>query len=131
MEYDLNNLAETYLRHHVQRRDEDFWAFQEVDRIVRTDLRRGWEMTQLLLRKAEHNSALEYVAAGPLEDLVDGYGHEALDLIEQACNNDSRIQLALSQICLEGDSPVSERWCTLMRKYGFAEKAGSHRCPSP
>lgn len=125
MEYDVNNLAEAYLRHHGQNRDEDFWAWQEVDRMVRADANRGWEITLLLLRKAENNSAVEYVAAGPLEDLVDGYGHEALDLIEQACKNDSRLQRALSGIWLERDSPVFERWCTLMRKYGFAEKAGS------
>jgi hypothetical protein len=52
MEFDLNTLADTYLRHYANHRDEDFWAFQELDRIIRKDrgLDRAWEIT-LLLRK--------------------------------------------------------------------------------
>jgi hypothetical protein len=59
MEFEVNNLADTYRRHYAQKRDEDFWAWQEVDRIVRADLNRGWEITLLLLRKAENDGALE------------------------------------------------------------------------
>jgi hypothetical protein len=70
MDRDLNTLADTYLRHHTSRSDEDFWAWQKVDEIVRGgDLDRAWEITLLLLRAAP-DAALGYVAAGPLEDFV-------------------------------------------------------------
>jgi hypothetical protein len=119
METDLNKLTDVYLRHHARRSDEDFWAWQQVDSIVRADLSKGWKVTLLLLKKADTESALGYVAAGPLEDLIDGYGHEALDLVEKECDSDSRLQLALSGVWLESGSPVYERWLTLMRRYGF------------
>ena len=78
MVFDLNTLVDTYLRQHATKRDEDFWAWQEVDRRVKTgDLDLAWEITLLLLRNAP-DDALGYVAAGPLEDLVDGYGDRAM-----------------------------------------------------
>jgi hypothetical protein len=78
----LNTLTDTYLRNQATRRDEDFWAWEEVTRIVQSgDLDRAWEVTLLLLRKAETDEALCYVASGPLEDLVDGYGDRGLDRI--------------------------------------------------
>jgi len=121
MVFDLNTLVDTYLRQHATKRDEDFWAWQEVDRRVKTgDLDLAWEITLLLLRNAP-DDALGYVAAGPLEDLVDGYGDRALDRLEQACDEDQRLQFALSGIWLLPDSPVLQRWQGLMTKYGFRD----------
>lgn len=86
MSGDLNTLADTYLRHHATRSVEDFWARERVDEMIRGgDLDRAWEITLLLLRKAP-DDALGYIAAGPLEDVVDGYGHRGLDRVEQAAN---------------------------------------------
>jgi hypothetical protein len=128
---DLNEVADTYLRYHAQHNDADFWAWQEVDRIVREnrELDRAWEITFLLLRKADTDEALGYIAAGPLEDLIDIYADEALDLIEQACDKDSRLQLALSGVWLEPKSLVLGRWRALMTKYRFDD--GSRQPLSP
>jgi hypothetical protein len=69
----LVELADAYLRNHIPR-DQDFWAWQEVHRLVKTDLIQGWSITQMLIQMADSDAALGYVAAGPLEDLVDIYG---------------------------------------------------------
>jgi len=120
MDFDLNKLADTYLRQYATNRDEDFWAWQEVHRILESgDFGLAWEITLLLLRKAQTDDALGYVAAGPLEDIVDGYGDQALDRVEEACDKDSRLQFALSGIWLLPDSPILRRWQGLMTKYGF------------
>jgi hypothetical protein len=121
MDFDLNTLADTYLRYHATKREEDFWAFDEVNRIIRSGLDSAWEITLLLLRRAETDEALGYVAAGPLEDIVDGYGDRALDRLEQASEADSRLQFALSGIWLLPESPVLQRWRGLMTKYGFRD----------
>src|SRR6185369_6375083 len=106
MDCDLNTLTDNYLRHSATGSDDDFWAWQRVDEIVRGgDLDRAWEITLLLLRKAP-DDLLGYIAAGPLEDFVDGYGDRGLDWAEQACEEDSRLQYALSGIWLLPDSPV-------------------------
>ncbi len=86
---------------------------------MRADLSQGWAVTQALIENAETDSALGYVAAGPLEDLVDGYGDAALDLVETACKTNQKMQLALSGIWLEPESPVAMRSRGLMRGYGF------------
>lgn len=121
MEFDLNDLANAYLQNYrSQNKEEHFWAWEEVTRIVQgADLNRAWEITLQLLRKAHTDDELGYVAAGPLEDMVDGYGDRALDRLEGACDTDSRLQFALSGIWLLPDSPVLKRWQGLMTKYGF------------
>ena len=120
MDCDLNTLADIYLWHHATRCDDDFWAWQRVDEIVRGgDLDRVWEITPLLLRKASDDHVLDYIAAGPLEDFIDGYGDRGLDRAEQACDKDSRLQYALSGIWLLPESPVLQRWQGLMTNYGF------------
>jgi len=80
MDLELSALTDAYLRHHANHRSEDFWAWEEVERRVRADLAQAWAVTQLLVEKAESDTALGYVAAGPLEDFVDGYGDAALDV---------------------------------------------------
>jgi len=119
MDPELSVLTDVYLRHHANRRNEDFWAWEEVQRRVRVDLAHAWAVTQLLVEKADSNTALGYVAAGPLEDFVDSYGDAALDVIEAACETDQKMQLALSGIWLERESPVLMRWRGLMNRYGF------------
>jgi len=53
MDRDLNTLADSYLRHQATKSNDDFWAWQRVDEIVRAgDLDRAWEITLLLLIKA-------------------------------------------------------------------------------
>ena len=117
---ELNKLAETYVRSRHQR-DEDFWAWEKVLEIVRSgDLDRAFDITVLLVKTAQTDDELGYVAAGPLEDLVDGYGEKALEKLEKACDEDSRLQFALSGIWLLPESPVLRRWQGLMIKYGFA-----------
>jgi hypothetical protein len=119
MDSELDQLTEVYLRHHTTMRDDDFWAWEEVQRRVRADLAQAWIVVQSLVERASSDDSLGYIAAGPIEDFVDGYGDAALDLIETACGTSEKMQLALSGIWLERESPVLMRWRGLMAKYGF------------
>ena len=55
-------LAEAYLRH----REEDHWAWEEVHRIVESDLNEGWKITLLLLERAASDKDVGYIAARAL-----------------------------------------------------------------
>lgn len=112
-------LAEAYLRH----RDEDFWAWEEVHRMVETNLTEGWKITLLLLERAASDNDVGYVAASTLEDLIDRYGHKALDLIEEECRRNSRLQLAVSTVGVLFYYEEFERWYALLCKYGFRQAA--------
>ena len=131
MKTDLDTLADVYLRNGRFRKNQDFWAWETVSNLVRTDVSHGWEITLLLLKKADSDEALGYVAAGPLEDLIDGYGNAALDVIEIACDADPRLQLALSGVWLLPESPVLARFRALMTKYGFGSTEGKRQPLSP
>ena len=119
MDPELSALADVYLRHHATGKDEDFWAWENVQERVRTDLSHAWAITKTLIEKADTDRALGYIAAGPLEDFVRGYGDAALDVIEAACKTDQKMQLALSGVWLDKESPVLMRWQVLMQQYGF------------
>lgn len=112
---DFDTLAEAYLRH----REEDHWAWEEVHRMIRNGLSEGWETTLLLLERAKSDNDIGYIAAGSLEDLIDFHGHKALDLIDEECRNNSRLQLALSQAGVLFYYDEFERWHALLCKYGF------------
>jgi hypothetical protein len=50
VELDLNALAEAYLRNHRSSdKDEDFWAWEEVRRLIKDDPEAAWRITLLLL----------------------------------------------------------------------------------
>lgn len=67
---DTEKLVNTYLLYFVGKQEKDRWAWDEVDDLVRRDPDRGWEITRLLVNKANSDEALGFVAAGPLEDLL-------------------------------------------------------------
>jgi hypothetical protein len=118
---DTEDLVATYLTYFAAKREDDRWAVTEVDDLVRRDPLRGWEITRELVRKAESDEALPYVAAGPLEDLLIHHGATVLDLIERECLDNERLPLALSGVWLDREDPIWERWHNLMWKYGYAE----------
>jgi hypothetical protein len=116
-----DEIAEAYLRYFAAKRNEDAWAFKQVDEMVGRDPDGGWSITLLLVNQASSNEELAYVAAGPLENLLKKHGLAVMDRIEEeACRND-RLRLALSGIWLRHDDPMRQRWYALMWKYGFAE----------
>ena len=111
----LDTLAEAYLRNH----EEDFWAWEEVHRAVETDLTAGWKIILLLLERAASDRDVHHVAAGPLEDLIDRYGHKALDLAEEECKNNSPLRVALNSVGVLFYYDEFERWYGLLHSYGL------------
>ena len=100
-------IAATYLRHHLLKQQEDSWAVREVDTLVRDDPTEAWEVTRVLVNTAPSNEALAYVAAGPLEELLHRHGSVLIDPIEEESKGNARLQLALSGVWgLDRSSPV-------------------------
>jgi hypothetical protein len=113
----LDTLTDAYLRGH----HEDHWAWEEWQRIVKADLNAAWKLTLLMLERAGSDDRLGRVAAGPLEDLIELHGHKALDLIEEECKKNSRLQAALSQVAVLFYYDEFDRWYALLCKYGLRQ----------
>ena len=79
------------------------------------------EITLLLFERAASDIDVGYVAAGPLEDLIDLHGHKALDLIEEECKSNPRLRLALSEVGVLFYYDEFDRWYSLLCEYGFRQ----------
>src|ERR1700677_4481122 len=93
-------VVDSYLRHYAFKEEQDFWAFDEVNQIVRRDPAAGLRLTCLLVNQTTSDEALAYVAAGPLEDLLTFHGPLFIDHVAVAARADERLQLALSGVWL-------------------------------
>ena len=118
---DAESLANTYFRYFELKKEEDQWAWSEVEDLVRRDPENGWEITRVLINKAPSDEALGFVAAGPLEDLLRKHGPAVIDRVEKESQESARFQTALSGVWIRPENPVFDRWYALMWKYGFAE----------
>jgi len=114
-------LAETYFQYFRTKSRDYRWAYEDVDDSVRNDPIKGWELTKLLIDRAESDEALAFVAAGPLENLMINGNPEVMDRIEKESQTNQRLQLALSGVWLSPEYASFERWHALMTKFGFAD----------
>lgn len=118
-------IADTYFRNFELRRDEDFWAWEEVNERMR-DPEAGWRMIRILVDRAPSLQALGYVGAGPLEDLLP-YSLQFMDMVAAAARDDERLQFALSNVCLDefeegDDQSIWERWLAIKKQFDLDVK---------
>jgi hypothetical protein len=77
-----------------------FWAWCEVDDLVRDDPEQGWEVILALLRGADTEKALVDIGCGPLEDLVRRRPAELIERVERLAGEDPRFRLSLGCVWL-------------------------------
>jgi hypothetical protein len=105
---DIADLVEVYHRYGAEHHAEDFWAWDRVKQIVcSADAERAWQLVQAIVRSAPDNR-LEYVGAGPVEDLVVYHGRALIDWIVGEASRDSRFQTALASIWLVEEDIASD-----------------------
>ena len=96
-------LADAYHRYGETNADGDFWAWQRVEDIVCGPVaEEAWELVVTLIRTAP-DERLEYIGAGPVEDLVNRHGAALIDSIEGEAKRDPRFREALASIWLVSD----------------------------
>lgn len=78
-----------------------FWAWVEVDRLVRDDDATGWQAILALLHHATTEKALVDIGCGPLEDLLRLHPSPFIDPVERLANADPRFRLALACVWLK------------------------------
>jgi hypothetical protein len=66
----------------------NFDAFLTMSEIVRRDPERAWHLTVEMLRTATDPLYQAYVAAGPLENLMNSYGLELIDRVEELASRE-------------------------------------------
>jgi hypothetical protein len=91
-------LVDTYLRYGESDANEHFWAWQAVDAAVGTDPEQAWSFVREALRAAPDDRDLFYIAAGPLEDLIENNLEGLIDEIEAEATRSRRFRQALGGV---------------------------------
>lgn len=91
-------LVAAYLRHVATKDDSLFWAWERLQEYIAKEPRKAWELTLQLIAAAPDASAIAYVAAGPLEDLLYARGALFVDEVERLASSDLKFLSALRRI---------------------------------
>lgn len=86
-----------------ENKGEDFWAFEKISDLKNTDPAGLWDITLLLIEKAPSSDALNYVAAGPLEDLLREHGSYFFDHVIQEAKSNKRFLYTLAGVWLDSE----------------------------
>ena len=91
--------AAIWLRYESEKRNEDFWAWDELTWTVADAPERAWPVILELVRQAT-DEQLGAIGAGPIEQLVQNHVAAFVDRIEAQVFRDPRFQEALAAIWL-------------------------------
>lgn len=112
-----NDVVETYLKFHREQLDSDFWAWEEVDELVRVDPDSSWDLILALLSQTETMEQIAYVAAGPVEDWINHYGDSHLQLLKNELLSNSKLQTAITVVNLPRNLQSSTELIALRELY--------------
>jgi hypothetical protein len=83
-------LVKAFLERYATRDDSLLRAFIEVNDIAYKEAERGWSITQALIAAAPDDSALGYIAAGPLDEVLEVHGRQIIDRVEDPARRDPK-----------------------------------------
>jgi hypothetical protein len=107
---DDTRLIEAYLKHYATGDHSLRWAFDEVNEVTYGQAERGWNIALELIAAAPDDGALGYVAAGPLEEVLEVHGKQVIDRVENLARLDAKFRKALSLVaCFEDSMPEDIR----------------------
>jgi Family of unknown function (DUF6869) len=103
------------------------WAVTYLDDLVRSDPDEALTLTLTLIDASNSDAYLAYIAAGPLEVLLQKHGPAVIARVDEESRKNAKVRLALSGVWgIYRGHPVFERWYALMVKYGFT---GGRKAP--
>lgn len=102
--------------------EETFWAWEELDRILREEgLEAAWPLILKLVEKGS-DRVLCAVGAGLLEDIIDTYGATVIERVEERARQDSRFRFCLSHVWPSSIPPAI--WARVVSARGSEPQRG-------
>ena len=94
---------------------ENFWAFSELDDLCEENPQLAWSITLEMIERAEDESEIGSIAAGPLEDLIRKHANTIWEELTAKAYADERFREALRGVWVfEDDGEVYDRFHDLM-----------------
>jgi hypothetical protein len=104
-----SDLVSSFFAYHRTRRDDLFWAWEEVTAIVHADASAAWPLLRRLVDEARGEAELYYVAAGPLEDFLSLHGLAFIERVVADAEDDDNLRRALGGVW-GGERMAPEVW---------------------
>lgn len=114
--YTRQSLVTAYLKTLEPGADAHFWAFEEMMKLCIENPNVAASITLDLIEACETEEQLEYIAAGPVEDLL---GTSLFPLFEEACRRSDKARRALQRVYVEDTDEVFPLWKALLQEYGL------------
>ena len=89
-------------------RPSDFWAFVEVDALVKHHPEQGFQLILDLLQSCQNEFAISYIATGPLENLLNHNSVEIWELVRDEAERNERLKKALFTVLLDAKNPIGK-----------------------
>jgi hypothetical protein len=99
MAMNLDSLAALYLRRDSKSR-AGLIALCTADKLVRNDPEQAWEFILRLVAQARDDRDLAYIAAGPLEDLLNLHGLAFIGRVDVEWQRNEKMRRAISAVWL-------------------------------
>jgi hypothetical protein len=93
-----SELVAAYLRYFDTNDESLFWAWERIEDVVLSDPECGWSLILTLVAEAANERCLSYVAAGPLENMLNRHGDAVIARVELQARRDPKFRLALSNV---------------------------------
>jgi len=103
-------IAQQYLQHYRSRQSTDvlFSVWETVEKLVQENPQQAWCVIQHIINYAENDAEIAYVAAGPLEDLLQKHFLEIKADLMVAMRTHTKIRKAVESVWLAPDSPARQ-----------------------
>ena len=75
---------------------ENWWAWEAVDKACREDPELGWGLVLAILSLTDSHQVIENLGAGPLEDLLAKHGDGLIERAEKLATQDPEFRRCLS-----------------------------------
>jgi hypothetical protein len=111
MTHEDGDVIEAYLRRYRRgnKGDEDFWAWEVLQDMVADEPHKAFDLVLKLLQAASTKEEISFVAAGPLEDLLNYYGLKIIDKVKEEVRLNKRLRYAISMTIVGGSAITSVR----------------------
>lgn len=112
----LSEVVIMYLVHYRTKDESLEWAWHYAEKATR-NLEGGLSLCLALIEAAENDEELAYVAAGPVEDLLNRVGIPAIEAFEVPARRSLKVRNALAGVWLRPDAAAYVKWHALTQKY--------------
>lgn len=112
------DIVSGYLKHLETQSDDDFWAWKEVDNLVRGNATEAMDIAIALVEACESEEQLSCVAAGPIEDIL--CRDETFYLmLDKECKRSQKFRRTAHLAYMDESDESFKRWKALLLANGL------------